>query len=590
MSLNADAWLSVNKDAIQAARRFTDLLASSACPPFNDLGVNGVAVEVADAELQLEIDAGILSPVVNDFASFITSSFGGKIVSALSAWAATDGRTMLNEELRSRLNLAAVRGTENCTLQRTNREGATAGIARDDGFQDNWFVDLAALGSSILTAFGPAALLSLVVWRNGNKASIVLRFFLASLALLISVAVVANGAIANLAWIWVSVSNVPSSSTLATPTLIVLTWSNLISSSWRGGACLNAFGLVFLGVVVPLVRCIAMTVLCAISLCSKQPRRFAKLLAWLEYSGKFCALMPLELILAKGAFSRSFALVANSQINVIVMLTWAFYLFLASAVLGWIGGRLIQQLVPLEEKVVVSDLEDISFAEVRYRRSDMGTMVAGVLLFVGGVCLAFGLFVPCIRFEIRGAVAKVLPLVTSAPSVRDFSVADLIGEIPAQLPFGWSNAGLWIAAVAVGLLSVGFALLVPLLLALGFIKASPRWLATLCSALQSASCAELWLLCIAGCFLELQKLASYLLLPFVGPIDALLSAFPAVFGSQAFVLSADPLLGFWFLVAGCAILAPLCLLLASPPLLARDRSGRLWTCAVKTGPLLAVNE
>jgi len=88
-------WLSVNEAAIQAAKLFTDLLASPSCPPINDLAVKGLAVSFETAFMRMDLDpssSGLQKDffaVINNANLFVVSSLKDKLAPILSYMSAS---------------------------------------------------------------------------------------------------------------------------------------------------------------------------------------------------------------------------------------------------------------------------------------------------------------------------------------------------------------------------------------------------------------------------------------------------------------------------------------------------------------------
>jgi hypothetical protein len=171
--------------------------------------------------------------------------------------------------------------------------------------------------------------------------------------------------------------------------------------------------------------------------------------------------------------------------------------------------------------------------------------------------LGVGLFLPSMRITTQGAAGNMLPLMSPASPIRDFSLLDFISAIPSSVPAGWSLASLWTVAIVVGAMSIGFSLLAPVAIVVCLLV-TPRnsklvqWLFL---ALRACAIADIWALQIGGSCLELQKVADKLLEPSIGALNAFANAFPNVFGATtAFTLSVTPLLGFWFLFVGALLL------------------------------------
>jgi hypothetical protein len=209
------------------------------------------------------------------------------------------------------------------------------------------------------------------------------------------------------------------------------------------------------------------------------------------------------------------------------------------------------------------------------------------LITVGTAFVATGLFLPSMRVGASGAAATLMPLVSTLPSTRDYSVAQMLGELPSGLPAGWSSAALWVSAVVMGVFAIGFGLLLPVAMVLGLLvmpKNSPRWFDAALSVVRTCSAAEVWMVLLAGCFLELEKMSNYLLAPFLGPFNVLLSAYPTVFNSTVvFSTSVSPIIGYWFLVAGCFVVAPLAVVVVSLRLFASKQPNFLYLGALKMG-------
>lgn len=581
--LDAHVWASVHQVLLQKTRYFGDLNNETKCPILQAILAKGIVFGLDDFALGLSLDpqgttlSDDMITLINNLSEFaLTALPPNRIAAVLSASLGQSGRDSLQEALQAFMTRAeSVRRSCDVRVERAVAARATPSAGpphpTESDFRGFWQLfnpNFTALIGGLCGAFVMTVGLTLFEFRQkASRKNTLLAF--ANATLLFSVAFFVIGALSNIAWVWAVVRNSPSSTSLSTNLLTLVSYIDFIKSSWRCGGYSSAITLIAGGLVVPALSSIGLCIvgLYAIYVPKPSPKAF-KFAVALDFSGKFSLLVPVAMICSKVSYNLAIPLLGSSDVGLHFYFSFGFYSFVLAGLLQVTGGSLMVAFV----KHRVGILPGSATSPHPVRHSFRIPILVQILMFLGLLgglaCVCYAMFRPVLLYRITGVASQLLDLLSPAVvTVREFTFLEMLSQIAGGTPPGWATGGMWALAIVVGAMAIGFVLLLPFLLFFAFfvVPSQKGWFWTLMLTCRALVATELWAVIMLGLTGDQSKLQACMMGGDTASLEALLRQFPGVFGgvTQIFGIQAFPLLGLWLLIIGAFTLLFLSIIIVS---------------------------
>lgn len=559
-------WISLSQSFLSNALYVSQVVSNSSCA-LNDAGVEQIylAFRSGIIKLFLVADESVLQQEVFDLINnanlLFESGYGTHIAQMLSNLLAQYGPDALNALIEQELNNVTNAGERLAGCMELDAVYSSRDLFEyDENYPPDYIALAVMLGVFSLTA--PLCwILTLCCVKDPRSQTQKVLVFLGIGFLLGSLCMYAAAAFCSQAWVW-AVLETPGNVSLATSTLKVFTFANLVTDSWNSRAYINAIGLVALGLMLPIVRALLLLIYVCTSYWRGNGVSNMRMGMPLETMTKLGGFVSTEGALAKIAFTIIIPLVGSTVVRAYLYPSAGFYFFLAGNVSGIVGGEV--GLWSIRASCMLRELDGERRSIARQLGWSYGfSAVLGTLLVLGGVITTLGLVIPSVQFTMGGAAAQVLPLVSETnppPSVvRQFSIMGLAAILPAMIDKRFSMVGVWLGDVVFGILGVGLILVNALLLIVLPLVTRPNrfWLGVTEFA-RAASGAENWIVVLFASFLSINLLAEFIIGPHCGIVNQVLQSLPQVVpgATECFAMTASPLIGFYLLLLGTCLTLP----------------------------------